>query len=64
MRVLLSILAHLAHLAFFSDLGLDVIIEHANTRTHISEHSWLSGLVILSILAHLAHLAQFYFSYI
>ena len=35
--------------------------ENANTRKHISEHSWLSGWVILSILAHLAHLALSYF---
>ena len=30
--------------------------EHANTRKHVSEHSWLSGWVILSIWAYLAHL--------
>ena len=35
--------------------------EHANTRKHISKHSWLSGWMILSISAHLAHLAQSYF---
>ena len=68
-RVFLSILAHLAHLAqvFFSDFKWDRLIfwcKHANTRKHVSEHSWSSGWVILSILAHLAHLAQSYFSLI
>ena len=43
---------------------MNVLIEHLTTRKHVSEHSWLSELVILSILAHLAHLAQFYFSLI
>ena len=40
------------------------MFEHANTKKHVSEHSWLYGSVILSILAHLAHLAQSYFSMI
>ena len=38
--------------------------EHANTKKHVSKHSWLSGRVILSILAHIAHLAQSYLSLI
>ena len=38
--------------------------KHANTRKHVSKHSWLSSWVILNILAHLAHLAQSYFSLI
>ena len=38
--------------------------KHANTKKHVSKHSWLSGWVILNILAHLAHLAQSYFSLI
>ena len=38
--------------------------EYANTRKHVSEHSWSFGWVILSILAHLAHMAQSYFSLI
>ena len=40
------------------------MFEHANTRKHISEQSWLCGWIILKTLAHLAHLAQFYFSLI
>ena len=40
------------------------ISQHANTKNHVSEHSWSSVWVILSILAHLAHLAQSYFSLI
>jgi len=38
--------------------------KHANTRKHLSKHSWLRSRVILNILAHLAHLAQSYFSLI
>ena len=69
-RVFLSILAHLAHLAqsfFLISNGINKKMfwcEHANTRKHTSEHSWLSIWVILSVLAHLAHLAQLYFSLI
>jgi len=65
-RVFLSILAHLAHLAQFFFLILNImnkemigfIFKHANTRKHVSEHSCSSVRVFLSILAHLAHLAQ------
>ena len=35
--------------------------QHANTKKHVSEHSWLSAQIILSILAHLACLTQFVF---
>ena len=53
---------------FFSDFKWDrqkkFWCMHANTKTHISEHSWLSCWAILSVLAHLAHLAQSYFSLI
>ena len=38
--------------------------KHANTRKHVSKHSWLSGWVILNISADIAHLAQSYFSLI
>ena len=38
--------------------------KHANTKKHVSKHSWLSGWVILNILAHIAHSAQAYFSLI
>ena len=68
-RVFLSILAHLAHLAqsFFLILnGINrymfwYVSEHANTRKHLSEHCCSSVGVFLSILAHLAHLAQSFF---
>ena len=68
-RVFLSILAHLAHLAqsFFSDFKKDRLMfwcKHANTRKHVSEYSWSSVWGILSIFAHLAHSAQSYFSLI
>ena len=69
-RVFLSILAHLAHLACAFSLILNMIFElmfwfqHANIRKHVSEQSWLSGWIILNISAHLAHLAQSYFSLI
>ena len=67
-RVFLSILAQLAHLAqffvWFFIGWINELIEHANTKQHFSKHSWISRLVILSILAHLAHLAWFYFSLI
>ena len=52
---------------FFSDFKWDRLMfwcKHANTRKHVSEHSWSSGWVILSIFAHVAHLAQSYFSLI
>ena len=65
-RVFLSILAHLAHLAqsFFLILnGINrymfwYVSEHANTRKHLSEHCCSSVGVFISILAHLTHLAQ------
>ena len=40
------------------------MFKQANTRKHVSEHSWSSVRVIFSILAHLAHFAQSYFSLI
>ena len=58
-RVILSILAHLAHLAQFFFLILNginrymfwYVSEHANTRKHLSEHCCSSVGVFLSILA-------------
>ena len=94
-RVFLSILTHLAHLALYKKVcqwayllicegvfnyssslssfssvfflifnGMNIWYKYANTRKHVSEHSWSSGWMILSILAHLDHLAQSYFSLI
>ena len=69
-RVFFSILAHLAHLAYFFFLILNGINECFDTclsmqiQEHVSEHDWSSEWVILSILAHWAHLAQSYFSLI
>ena len=40
------------------------MFKQANTRKHVSEHSWSSVGVILSTLGHQAHLAQSYFSLI
>ena len=67
----LWILAHLAHYtqSFFSDFKCNewmswYMFQQANTRKHVSEHSWSSAWVILNCLAHLAHLAQSYFSLI
>ena len=36
------------------------LVDHANTRKHVYEHSCSCVGVILSILAHLTHLAQFF----
>ena len=61
MRVFLSILAHLAHLAgsfslIFIGMNKSMFsFEHANK--HGNEQSCSSMRVFLSILAHLAHLA-------
>ena len=40
------------------------MFKQANTRKHVSEHSWSSVRVVLSTLGHQAHLAQSYFSLI
>ena len=37
------------------------LLEHANTRKHVYEHSCSTVRVFLSILAHLAHFAQSFF---